>query len=370
MSQDYGWSDFYSKHLQNLGNEAFEIVANAIPLQDAWAKENNSLLRGFDIVLDQLKFLKPDVVFFQDSYKFNAEWIKNLRSSVPSIKLVIGFGCSPFNNLNLVQFKAFDFMVVCSPRFSEEFRKFGLKVHTLIHGFESALLDRIKVDNNYPETDFIFLGSFIPGSEGHELRQAVMNELLKSKVDISLYAHILRINPVDLFFRRGAYVTSELLKLLKLDNIAKKLPAIKKAYLLNSFPVNPRNISAISKIAKPSVYGLEMFKALSKSKIGFNMHGQAAGDYAANIRLFEITGVGSCMLTDWKKNLNEIFEIDKEVVAFKSAEECIEKVKWLLDHPKERAEIAKAGQKRVLKDHTLTLRAEKLNGIILKELNK
>ena len=83
-------------------------------------------------------------------------------------------------------------------------------------------------------------------------------------------------------------------------------------------PQNPKNISAISKIAKPPVYGLDMFKAISRSKIGFNMHGEVAGDYAANVRLFEITGVGSCMVTDWKKNLNEIFEIDKEAVAFRN----------------------------------------------------
>jgi spore maturation protein CgeB len=113
-----------------------------------------------------------------------------------------------------------------------------------------------------------------------------------------------------------------------------------------------------------------MFKAISRSKIGFNMHGEAAGDYAANVRLFEITGVGSCMVTDMKKNLNEIFEIDKEVVAFNSGDECVEKIKWLLSHPKEREEIAKAGQRRVLKDHTFRIRAGQLNEIILKELNK
>jgi len=106
------------------------------------------------------------------------------------------------------------------------------------------------------------------------------------------------------------------------------------------------------------------------SKIGFNMHGEVAGDYAANVRLFEITGVGSCMVTDWKKNLNEIFEIDKEAVAFSSGDECIEKIKWLLDHPKEREEIAIAGQKRVLRDHTFKIRASQLNEIILKELKK
>jgi spore maturation protein CgeB len=368
MGKAYSWADFYARHLRELGQDAYEIVANATPLQNAWSKEHSSSSNGVDIVLEQLKFLKPDVIMFQDSYNFNGEWIRELKKSVPSIKLTFGFGCSPFNNLHLEQFRAFDFMIVCSPRFSIDFQKAGLKVYTLLHAFEDSLLAEIEINNSYPETDFSFLGSFIPGSQGHVLRQQVVEQLIKSNVDLDIYAHILKISPIDLFLRRSAFITAKVMKGLKLDSLAKSIPGIKKAYFLSEIPKNPKNISSISKIAKPPVYGLEMFKAISRSKIGFNMHGAAAGDYAANVRLFEITGVGSCMITDMKKNLNEIFEIDKEVVAFKSGDECVEKIKWLLNHPIERKEIALAGQKRVLKDHTFKIRAGQLNEIILGEL--
>jgi spore maturation protein CgeB len=368
MSKAYSWADFYARHLRELGHEAYEIVANATPLQNAWSKEHVSSSSSADTVLEQLKYLKPDVIMFQDSYNFNGEWIRELRKTVPSIKLTFGFGCSPFNNLHIEQFRAFDFMIVCSPRFSIDFQKSGLKVYTILHAFEDSLLAEIEINNSYPETDFSFLGSFIPGSEGHVLRQQVVEQLIKSNVNLDIYAHILKIDPLDLFFRRSAFITAQVMKGLKLDSLAKSIPGIKKAYFLSELPRNPRNISAISRIAKPPVYGLEMFKAISRSKIGFNMHGAAAGDYAANVRLFEITGVGSCMITDMKKNLNEIFEIDKEVVAFTSGDECVEKIKWLLDHPKERKEIALAGQKRVLKDHTFKIRAGQLNEIILQEL--
>lgn len=370
MGTAYSWADFYSVHLRDLGNEAFEIVANATSLQNTWAKEHDSSATGLQIVIDQIKFLKPDVIMFQDSYNFNGNWLRELRKQVLSIKLTIGFGCSPFNNLHLEQFKAFDFMIVCSPRFAIEFQKSGLRVYTLLHAFEDSLLDRIKINNTYPEVDFSFLGSFIPGSEGHILRQQVVNQLIESGINLDIYAHILKISPMDLFLRRSGYLAAKIMKGLKLDDLAKSIPGIKKAYFLSEIPQNPKNISAISKIAKPPVYGLEMFKAISRSKIGFNMHGEAAGDYAANVRLFEITGVGSCMVTDWKKNLNEIFEIDKELVAFKSGDECVEKIKWLLNHPKEREDIAKAGQTRVLKDHTFKIRATQLNEIILKELKQ
>ncbi len=370
MSQAYAWSDFYSVHLNKLGYDAHEIVCNAEPLQNSWAKENGSLSKDLEIVFEQLNKLKPEVVFFQDSFKFNGEWVTELKKKIPSIRLTIGFCCTNFNNLYLEQFKAFDLVIVCSPHFEKSFKEFGLNVYTLMHAFEASIIDRVKLNNNYPETDFIFLGSFIPGPESHDLRQQVVEHLLKSNIEIELYSHILTIEPVDLFFRQSAYIAANVLKKLKLSSLAESLPGIKKAYYLNKMPQNPKNISLIKKNSKPSIYGIEMFKALSRSKIGFNYHGYAAGDYAANVRLFEVTGVGSCLITDWKKNLNDIFEIDKEVVAFNTADECVEKVKWLIDHPVERKAISEAGQKRVLKDHTFEIRANHLDEIIRKELSK
>ena len=370
MNQCYAWSDFYSKHIRDLGNEAFEIVFNAEPLQNQWAKENGSASVGNKIVLDQLKMLKPDVVFFQDSFTFNGEWINQLRKSVPSLKLIIGNCCSAYTDEYINQFRVFDFMVVCTPGFLEDFRRLGLNTYYISHAFEDSLIDRIKTDNNYPEADFIFLGSFMPGAEWHDLRQTVVNHLIKAGINIDIYANIPRIAPFDLFKRRNAYYLVKALKALKLDYAAKNMPLINKAYYLKEAPTNHKNISAIGKIAKPPIFGIDMLKALSKSKIGFNLHIAAAGKYAGNVRLFEITGAGSCMITDWKKNLHELFEIDKEIVAYKTAEECLEKIKWLLDHPREREEIAKAGQRRVLKDHTFRKRALQLNEIILKELKK
>jgi len=82
------------------------------------------------------------------------------------------------------------------------------------------------------------------------------------------------------------------------------------------------------------------------------------------MRLFEATGVGSCLVTDWRKNIRELFEPDREVVTYRSPEECVEKATWLLDHPRERLEIARAGQARALKDHTFVPRGAQLDAIV------
>ena len=86
------------------------------------------------------------------------------------------------------------------------------------------------------------------------------------------------------------------------------------------------------------------------------------------MRLFEVTGAESLLLTDWYENLPDLFQPDTEVVCYKSVEECLEKVNWLLDHEKERAGIAAAGHARCLRDHNFDIRAARLDEIIREHL--
>lgn len=84
--------------------------------------------------------------------------------------------------------------------------------------------------------------------------------------------------------------------------------------------------------------------------------------------LFEATGIGSLLVTDFKSNLNELFEVGKEVVAYENAEDCIEKIRYYLDHESERAAIAASGQQRTLKEHTYFHRMQQLLEILNKFL--
>ncbi|MEI8202586.1 MAG: glycosyltransferase, partial [Bacteroidota bacterium] len=152
-------------------------------------------------------------------------------------------------------------------------------------------------------------------------------------------------------------------------SFASHLPIIKKAIDIDLKPANPNISDAIRKLVQAPIYGMNMYKALSRAKIGFNIHADIASNFAANMRMFEVTGVGSCLITDWKPNLHEMFEDGEEVVSYKTAEECVEKVKYLLDHPEERKRIAQNGQQRVFRQHTYTNRIAKLHEFILKELS-
>jgi spore maturation protein CgeB len=107
-----------------------------------------------------------------------------------------------------------------------------------------------------------------------------------------------------------------------------------------------------------------MFQQLASSKVSFNKHTFAASGTVDNIRLFEGTGVGTCLLTDAGSNLSQLFEVDQEVVDYSSIDECKEKLRYLLLHDAVRKEIAIRGQKRTLRDHTALQRALKLDMLI------
>ena len=118
------------------------------------------------------------------------------------------------------------------------------------------------------------------------------------------------------------------------------------------------------------VYGTEMYNLFANSKIVLNNHLGATGNYAGNMRLFEVTGVGSCLLTDNKINITDLFIPGNEIIVYDNINDCIEKVKWLLENDYKRKKIALDGQKRTLSDHTVEKRCFQIKSIIDKELEK
>ncbi len=107
-----------------------------------------------------------------------------------------------------------------------------------------------------------------------------------------------------------------------------------------------------------------MFQQLRNSRVVFNNHIDISPVSASNMRLFETSGVGACLITDWKENLADLFEPDVEVLTYRTAAECAEKVKYILEHETKRREIAEAGQRRTLREHTFENRVAEVDDII------
>jgi spore maturation protein CgeB len=82
------------------------------------------------------------------------------------------------------------------------------------------------------------------------------------------------------------------------------------------------------------------------------------------MRLYESTGTGTLLVTDWKENLGEMFDVGKEVAAYRSTDDCIAQIRYHLEHPEARDLVAAAGQERTLREHTYRQRMEQLVSIV------
>ena len=69
------------------------------------------------------------------------------------------------------------------------------------------------------------------------------------------------------------------------------------------------------------------------------------------MRLFEVLGLGCCLITDYKDNLKDFFS-DDEIITYKNTHEAILKIKEMLNNLNLAENFAKKGNERILRDHT------------------
>jgi spore maturation protein CgeB len=99
-----------------------------------------------------------------------------------------------------------------------------------------------------------------------------------------------------------------------------------------------------------------MLRVLAKSKITFHRRADLVDGCAGAMRLFEATGMGAMLLTDEDSDIGLVFEPGVEVVTYSSYEDCVEKIRYFLEHESERERIALKGQERTFNDHSLNAR--------------
>ncbi len=108
-----------------------------------------------------------------------------------------------------------------------------------------------------------------------------------------------------------------------------------------------------------------MPKIFKCSKINLNMTNRPIKT-GLPLRIFDIMGAGGFLLTNYQAELPEIFELDKDLVAYESQEDMLNKIAYYLEHEDKRIQIAKNGQEKVRKYHTYKVKLEKITNIVLK----
>jgi spore maturation protein CgeB len=333
----YSIGDFYSSNLRKLGYEAQEIDTNNKFMQKAWADEHGlridcqerwqfRLRRGlvpwvsratncqwmYEIMAAQVQHYRPDVLL---SPAMNAVSNDFLREIKPYVKLLVGEHAAT-QLPETENWGVYDLVISSFPPTLDWFRSKGVPAELNRLGFEPRVLFDLK--DRERSIPISFVGSFY---SVHSTRVEWL-EYLCSRFQVKVWSP------------------------------------------------HTNYLSAASPILRAyagSAWGAEMYQVLRDSFLTLNHHGDVP-PYANNMRLFEATGVGTLLITDWKANLHEMFEPGKEVVSYRSAEECAEMIQYYLEHDQEREGIARAGQQRTLRDHTYYKRMQELVNIVQKYL--
>ena len=334
MDECFGTADFYSSNLAPLGHEAHELVVNCLSLQMQWAAEHG--LRGESaeywkltkrrgwipwmrkavrpewarrVLTEQIKDYRADVLYVQDMNGIDAEFLREMKSHC---RLLVGQIACPLDTKQ--DSGVYDLILSSFPHYVTRFAEQGLKSAYFRIAFEPRVLQRLKSDKN-PQNIASFVGGL---SLDHGERLRFMEDVAR-RVDLHVWGY-------------------------------------GKESLSDDSP--------LKRLHHGEAWALDMYRVLEQSALTLNNHIDVAQDNANNMRLYEATGVGTLLVTDAKKNLPDLFEPGKEVVTYRSVEECVELIRHYLAHPQEREKIAQAGQAHTLREHTYAHRMQELSEIL------
>jgi spore maturation protein CgeB len=353
----------YTRNFIKLGVDARCIVSNDKILQDKWKLENNIDTDSVsDILFKQIKYYQPEILWIENLTYLDSDWFSKVRNQIKAVKLIVAYHCAPYTRKYLDKLRNADFIFTCTPGLLDTMKKEGMKAYMVYHGFDNQLLERLDKKQGQPSVVLTFSGSLITGDTFHNARINLIERLIRENIDIALYMTLEKSTRIRA--KQAIYYLSLLLKKLGLGKITGKYSFFEYGSILVK-----HYSRKLIKMNQAPQYGMNMYNLFSRSKVVLNIHTGVAGDYAGNMRMFEVTGTGSCLLTDNKKNMKDLFDAGTEVLLYNDTEDCIQKVKWLLEHDKEREKIAKAGQKKTLDVHTVENRCRTIIDIIKKELN-
>ena len=341
----FGVADFYSHGFSAAGQPAHEIHVNNTWLQSAWAREHGMRVQGGGvpakapgrgasgsllsaaigtarrkflpiarrfmprqlrrdeelILAAQIEAMRPDVILNQEMSYIRSSRLVRI---VPRTTKIVGQIASalPIGE----DYARYDLVVSSLPNMVEYFRGRGVRAAHSALAFDPRVLEQIVLPTTR-DIPVSFVGSL---SADHRGRLRLL-ETLAERVPLKVWG-----------------------------NGADQLP--KSSRLRACF--------------QAEAWGVEMYRVLARSRVTINHHIDLAEGYCNNMRLYEATGCAALMVVDRGRNLAELFAPEKEVVTYSSGDECVEAVERMLSDDAARAEIAAAGQRRTLSEHSYTRR--------------
>jgi hypothetical protein len=335
FAQYYYQSDSLSSAIAAQGNDVEESIPECYPLQLKWAKQHAPSLAasyylgkplrsfrsrvlkqtavmeewGSKVVLEQVRKYKPDVVYVYSGAPVTEQQLVEIKKHTRL--LVLQWSCALIEGF---PYHLFDLVTTSYRKLIPYFRSRNIRCEEVQQAYDQRINDLVKKEAS--TGDVVFIGTLLP--KVHATRIAILEQLAE-KINIDFYGQGYEQLPAD---------------------------------------------SPIRKRYKGEANGLNMYNIYSRYKIALHIPGDTVNEFAGAKRLFEVTGIGTMLLTQQQSNISEYFEEGKELLCFTDANDCFEKIKYYLAHDKEREQVAKAGQQRTFSYHSFSKRAAEVDKIV------
>ena len=113
----------------------------------------------------------------------------------------------------------------------------------------------------------------------------------------------------------------------------------------------------------------EMPKVFQASRINLNITMRPI-ETGLSLRVWDVLGCGGFLLTNYQSELPSYFEIGKDLDAYESQEELMEKVQYYLSHEEERVEIAIHGYEKTARLHSYENRLAEMLRILFTTISE
>ena len=309
LTDCFSWADFYDEPLRRLGYEPVEIVRDVEPLQRRWAAEHGlpGELSLEEITARQIEEHTPDVLWFEESSDTSLGILRRLEERRHRPPVVIGWSGSYLQDTKAFQYV--DLTLSCAPESVEFLREQGARAEHLDHAFSPLVLARMR--KKAIARDLSFFGQLQLSRGFHLLRAEVLHSVISQKKDVRVFSPSkprwrARLSEnarsfLQFFRKTAAYACARSLRIfgIAIPGAPARFPAFPRK--------NPSLPAVLRRRTFPGVFGLQMYEEIARSKIVLNIHADSSPRFASNMRLFEVTGVGSLLLTDWRENLGDLF---------------------------------------------------------------
>lgn len=327
LRDGFAHAHMFAPYLNSLGFESGLTIGNSKLVQEQWMRERGlAFPEGpnwmYQVAKLQVEEFKPDVLYLSCPTDFDSRFVRMLNWKP---RLILGWraACIPPE----CDFSAFDLMLS---------HLSGCRDKALTHGAKSVQ-------------------HFFPGFPS-AMAEAVRNE--PKRYDVMFFGQWTREHQ-----RRNSYLV-EIARAVKSGRLNCKLAFFIPRY--EHQPLPPE----IEEFNHEPVWALDAHRTIKQSKICINAEIDLASKEAGNMRLFEVTGTGSFLLTEDHPNISNYFKVGEELETFTNPDELINKIQFYLEHEQERERIALAGQEKCLTEYGMPQRSCVLASIIRRRLEQ